>query len=147
MRPCPSRTPASWTGSWAWAVKKLLRLLRGFHGMDLSHPRIAQLDLAYHDTSATHQGCSTCSSAGVRWGPRKPRRSRAVEQAPETRARLRGRFVAAAHAADVEPHGGAGCASELNSRTWPRASTCKDPFATTQPDVEEMIRDLGPGQS
>lgn len=34
---------------------------------------------------------------------------------------------------------------KLNGPNSQRTSTCKDPFATTQPDVEEMIRDLGTG--
>ena len=129
-----------------WAVKKkLLDSYAAAHGMDLSHPRIAQLDLAYHDTSATHGLFHMLERRGAVESFVTPQDvSRAVEEAPQTRARLRGRFVAAAHAADVN-HTVDWVHLKLNGPNSQRTSTCKDPFATTQPDVEEMIRDLGTG--
>ncbi|MDN5692930.1 MAG: proteasome accessory factor PafA2 family protein, partial [Micrococcaceae bacterium] len=129
-----------------WAVKKkLLDAYAASHGMDLSHPRLAQLDLAYHDTSPTHGLFHMLERRGAVESFVAPQDvSRAVEQAPETRARLRGRFVAAAHAADVN-HTVDWVHLKLNGPHSQRTSMCKDPFATTQPDVEEMIRDLAAG--
>ena len=129
-----------------WAVKKkLLDAYAASHGMDLSHPRLAQLDLAYHDTSPTHGLFHMLERRGAVESFVSPQDvSRAVEQAPETRARLRGRFVAAAHAADVN-HTVDWVHLKLNGPHSQRTSMCKDPFATTQPDVEEMIRDLAAG--
>lgn len=129
-----------------WAVKKkLLDAYAASHGMDLTHPRLAQLDLAYHDTSPTHGLFHMLERRGAVESFVSPQDvSRAVEQAPETRARLRGRFVAAAHAADVN-HTVDWVHLKLNGPHSQRTSMCKDPFATTQPDVEEMIRDLAAG--
>ena len=129
-----------------WAIKrKLLDSYASSHGMDFSHPRLAQLDLAYHDTSATHGLFHMLERRGAveSFVPPEAVES-AVQQAPATRARLRGRFVAAAHAAGVN-HTVDWVHLKLNGAQTQRASMCKDPFATTQEDVEEMIRDITSG--
>ena len=71
---------------------------------------------------------------------------RAVVEGPPTRARMRGRFVAAAHDAGVSTtvdwvH------LKLNGEHQQSTVMCKDPFATTQPDVEELIAEITSGRA
>ena len=129
-----------------WAVKKkLLDSYAASHGMDYSHPRIAQLDLAYHDTSASHGLFHMLERRGAVETFVAPEDvSRAVSQAPPTRASLRGRFVAAAHDAGVN-HTVDWVHLKLNGERQQRTLRCTDPFATTQEDVEEAIRELARG--
>ena len=125
-----------------WAVKKkLLDAYAASHGMDLSHPRLAQLDLAYHDTSPTHGLFHMLERRGAVESFVSPQDvSRAVEQAPETRARLRGRFVAAAHAADVN-HTVDWVHLKLNDQAQ-RTVLCKDPFRSHDERVERLIEGM-----
>ncbi|CAL8897656.1 Pup--protein ligase [Kocuria varians] len=131
-----------------WAIKKkLLDSYARSHGMDFSHPRMAQLDLAYHDTSAHHGLFHMLERRGAVEsfvGPQDV--ERAVQEGPETRARLRGRFVAAARDAGVNStvdwvH------LKLNGEHQQSTVLCKDPFATTDPEVEALIEEISAGRA
>ncbi|RKQ36318.1 Pup--protein ligase [Kocuria tytonis] len=129
-----------------WAIKKkLLDSYAASHDMDYSHPRMVQLDLAYHDTSATHGLFHMLERRGAVESFVSPEDvSRALVEAPGTRASLRGRFVAAAHDAGVN-HTVDWVHLKLNGEHQQRTIMCKDPFATTQQDVEDVIRDITRG--
>ncbi|MEV7649994.1 Pup--protein ligase [Kocuria marina] len=131
-----------------WAIKKkLLDSYASAHGMDWSHPRMAQLDLAYHDTSVRHGLFHMLERRGAVETFVAPQNvERAVVEGPPTRARMRGRFVAAAHDAGVSTtvdwvH------LKLNGEHQQSTVMCKDPFATTQPDVEELIAEITSGRA
>ncbi|MDO4919495.1 Pup--protein ligase [Kocuria sp.] len=146
LRAVAEQDPALVDRELDWAIKKkLLDSYAASHGMDYSHPRLAQLDLAYHDTSATHGLFHMLERRGAVESFVSPEDvSRAVEQAPPTRASLRGRFVAAAHEAGVN-HTVDWVHLKLNGEHQQRTIACQDPFATQHPEVAEVIRDLERG--
>jgi proteasome accessory factor A len=125
-----------------WVAK--LRLIEAFqdrHRVGLDDPRIAMLDLAYHDIAAegglhhllVRQGrmVELTSEQDV---------SRAMTEAPMTRARLRGRFLRAARESGHEVtvdwvhlklHG------ELQQMVM-----CKDPLVWDDARVDRLIADM-----
>ncbi|WP_309079739.1 Pup--protein ligase [Zhihengliuella sp.] len=126
-----------------WAVKR--RLLDGYagrQGLGLEHPRLAQLDLTYHDISPS-RGIFNLLRARGRAATVVPEEAvrHAVEHPPETtRGRLRGDFVRAARAAGrdfavdwvhLKLEDGAS-----------RAVACKDPFAATDARVDALIESI-----
>ncbi|GGC83671.1 Pup--protein ligase [Tersicoccus solisilvae] len=123
-----------------WAIKKkLLDSYRARSGLALSAPRIAQLDLTYHDI---HRGRGVFhllqSRGAVRTLISEQRVKSAVDDPPATtRARLRGEFVRAAVAAGRDytvdwVH------LKLNDRTQ-QTILCKDPFKAEDARVDELI--------
>lgn len=131
-----------------WAIKKkLLDSYAAAHGMDYSHPRMVQLDLAYHDTSPSHGLFHMLERRGAVDAFITPEEAQhAREHAPATRASIRGRLVAATHDAGVNStvdwvH------LKLNGEHRQRMVMCKDPFATTQPDAEAMIEEVLAGRA
>jgi proteasome accessory factor A len=127
-----------------WAIKK--KLLDGYaarHGLDLSSPRLAQLDLAYHDTAPDRGLFNLLQRRGLAatFVPAE-RVEEAVGTPPPTRAAIRGRFieavVASGHNYTVDwVH------LKVNDRTQ-RTVTCKDPFATRDPDADALVAGLRP---
>lgn len=126
-----------------WAIKaKLIDAYTRRHDLAWGSPEVAQLDLRYHDIAedrglfhlmARRGGIATVVSAEeVR---------HAVDHAPETtRAALRGRFVTAARAAGRDytvdwVH------LKLNDRSH-QTILCKDPFASTDQRVSDLIDSL-----
>ncbi|GAB94555.1 proteasome accessory factor A [Kineosphaera limosa] len=123
-----------------WILKRhLLTRYADRHGLGLEHPRIAQLELAYHDvepgrglfalTQARGGATTHVSPADVQQARRHPPAT--------TRAAMRGAFVAAAreHGRDytvdwthLRLNDGAG-----------RTVLCKDPFAATDPRVDRLL--------
>ncbi|WP_029089232.1 Pup--protein ligase [Brevibacterium album] len=126
-----------------WVAKKALmdRYLER-SGADFSDPRLARLDVAFHDITPGAGLLSSLEAAGrVRTVAGRDAIARAEETPPEsTRARLRGRFVAAAHAARRDftvdwVH------LRVNDHAH-RAVVLKDPFAPENERAEALIAAL-----
>ena len=133
-----------------WAIKK--KLLDGYAargGLDLSAPRMAQLDLAYHDTAPDRGLFNLLQRRGLaaRFVPDE-RIEEAVGTPPPTRAAVRGRFIdavmASGHNYTVDwVH------LKVNDRTQ-RTVLCKDPFAAEHAEADALVAALraagGPGE-
>ncbi|MEH0109826.1 Pup--protein ligase [Tersicoccus sp. MR15.9] len=126
-----------------WAIKKkLIDAYRQRSGLPLDSPRIAQLDLTYHDINRGRGLFHLLQSRGaVRTLISEQRVKAAIDDPPATtRARLRGEFVRAAVAAGRDytvdwVH------LKLNDRTQ-QTILCKDPFKSEDPRVEELIETI-----
>ncbi len=126
-----------------WVIKH--RLLEDYatrHDLPMDHPRLAQIDLAYHDINR-ERGLFYLLQ-------RRGRAARAVTDPvvfeakvvpPQTtRARLRGRFVKAAseHRRDFTVDW---VHLKLNDQAQ-RTVLCKDPFANEDPRVDRLIEGM-----
>ncbi|HMT50768.1 Pup--protein ligase [Dietzia sp. UBA5065] len=127
-----------------WAAKlRLIRQVQGRTGVDLDHPRLAQIDLTYHDIRPGRGLHSVLERRGLV--------SRVVDDAqvelarrmaPETtRAALRGRFISAATEAGRDftvdwVH------LKVADGTLPTVALT-DPFAPGDPRVDDLIAGLG----
>ncbi|MFW6599848.1 Pup--protein ligase [Propionibacteriaceae bacterium Y2011] len=130
-----------------WAIKQ--RLLTGYatrHGIELSHPRIAQLDLAYHDIRGGRGIFRMLEDKGMaaRLVLDEVAQQATIDPPQTTRARLRGRFIAAAQAVDAEftadwVH------LKVNDQAQ-RTVLCKDPFVAVDERVDRLIAGLQPRQ-
>ena len=126
-----------------WAIKKhLLDSYQEKHNLDLLSPRIAQLDLMYHDIT---------QNRGLFYLLQKNARVSRVTTDSEivaaqtvppqtTRAKLRGDFIAAAQNAGKDisvdwVH------LKMNDQTQ-RTVLCKDPFASVDERVERLIESM-----
>ena len=126
-----------------WVIKKkLLDRYMTKHDLDLSSPRIAQLDLAYHDLSRKRGLFYLLEQRGM---ATRITRDLDVFQAKSTppqttRAKLRGDFVKAA----TEKHRDFTVDwvhLKLNDQTQ-RSVICKDPFTAIDERVERLIEQL-----
>ncbi|MPY77963.1 MAG: Pup--protein ligase [Actinophytocola sp.] len=126
-----------------WAIKhRLIERYRAKHGLDLSSPRIAQLDLAYHDIRRGRGLFDMLQRKGL---VRRVTDDGEIELAKDTppqstRAKLRGDFIAAAQAAQRDftvdwVH------LKLNDQAQ-RTVLCKDPFRNVDERVERLIASL-----
>ncbi|MDQ2737614.1 MAG: Pup--protein ligase [Actinomycetota bacterium] len=126
-----------------WVIKK--RLIDSYatrHGMDLSDPRIAQIDLTYHDVRAGRGLHSLLVKRGMAATVVSDDDiTAAMTVAPQTtRAKLRGEFVAAAQDAGRDytvdwVH------LKLNDQAQ-RTVLLKDPFRNTDDRVDKLIESL-----
>lgn len=123
-----------------WVIKR--RLLDEYatrHGLTLDNPRLAQLDLAYHDVNRRrglfHLLVRKGRAATV-VAPMEAFRAKVVPP-QTTRAKLRGDFIAAAqrHRRDFTVDW---IHLKLNDQAQ-RTVLCKDPFASQDPRVERLI--------
>ena len=126
-----------------WVLKKaILDRAAAKHGMDLDDPRMAQLDMAYHDINPERGLFLTMERKGlVATVVTRADIERAKTVPPQTtRAKLRGDFVAAAlragsdHTVDwtqvkISDHG-------------QRSVQLKDPFAATDARVDRLIASM-----
>ncbi|HEV7148546.1 MAG TPA: Pup--protein ligase [Pedococcus sp.] len=126
-----------------WVIKhKLITGYMAKHGLSLDHPRVAQLDLAYHDINRQR---------GVFYVLQKHGRVARVCSDPEvfeaknvppqtTRAKLRGDFIKAAqeHRRDFTVDW---VHLKLNDQAQ-RTVLCKDPFAAVDARVERLIEGM-----
>ncbi len=126
-----------------WAIKKkLLDGYRARNSLELNSPRIAQLDLTYHDISPTRGLFNILRARGsaARVVTEAEVKS-AVDTPPQgTRAKLRGDFVRKAQEAGRDytvdwVH------LKLNDRSH-QTVLCKDPFANTDERVDALIRSI-----
>jgi proteasome accessory factor A len=126
-----------------WAIKhRLVERYRAKHDLDLSSPRIAQLDLAYHDIRRGRGIFDLLQRKGL---VRRMTDDGEIELAKDTppqttRAKLRGDFIAAAQAAGRDftvdwVH------LKLNDQAQ-RTVLCKDPFRSVDERVERLIGSL-----
>ncbi|AXB42966.1 Pup--protein ligase [Amycolatopsis albispora] len=126
-----------------WAIKhRLVERYRSKHDLDLSSPRIAQLDLAYHDIRRGRGIFDLLQRKGL---VRRVTDDGEIEVAKDTppqttRAKLRGDFIAAAQAAQRDftvdwVH------LKLNDQAQ-RTVLCKDPFRSVDERVERLISSL-----
>ncbi|MCF8610599.1 Pup--protein ligase [Gordonia sp. HY285] len=126
-----------------WVIKqKLFRRYQDRYGMDLSDPKIAQLDLAYHDIRRGRGVFDVLQRKGlVARVVADDDIDRAVHTPPQTtRAKLRGEFVVAATKAERDftvdwVH------LKLNDQAQ-RTVLCKDPFRSVDERVERLISSL-----
>ena len=126
-----------------WVIKhRLIEHYRGREGVSLTHPKVALMDLQYHDVSRTRglfykmqaRGMveRTCSDEDI---------DTAMEQPPQTtRARLRGEFIRRAKERRRDftvdwVH------LKLNDQAQ-RTVLCKDPFKARDDRVEKLIASL-----
>ena len=126
-----------------WVIKhKLITGYMAKHGLPLEHPRVAQLDLAYHDINRQR---------GLFYVLQKHGRAARVCSDPEvfeaktvppqtTRAKLRGDFIKAAqeHRRDFTVDW---VHLKLNDQAQ-RTVLCKDPFAAVDARVERLIEGM-----
>ncbi|HET9077826.1 MAG TPA: Pup--protein ligase [Acidimicrobiales bacterium] len=126
-----------------WVIKhQLIERYRAKHGMPLTHPKVALIDLQYHDVNRDRglfyklQGAGlverTCTDEDI---------ERAVDDPPQTtRARLRGEFIRRAKERRRDftvdwVH------LKLNDQAQ-RTVLCKDPFKSRDERVEKLIASL-----
>ncbi|MFD4637157.1 Pup--protein ligase [Lentzea sp. NPDC058436] len=126
-----------------WAIKnRLMERYMAKHNMDLSNPRIAQLDLAYHDIRRGRGIFDLLQRKGQVERVTDDGEIEAAKDTPPqtTRAKLRGDFIAAAQAAGRDftvdwVH------LKLNDQAQ-RTVLCKDPFRAVDERVERLISSL-----
>ncbi|WP_329047486.1 Pup--protein ligase [Amycolatopsis sp. NBC_01488] len=126
-----------------WAIKhRLVERYRHKHDLDLSSPRIAQLDLAYHDIRRGRGIFDLLQRKGLVRRVTDDGEIEAAKDTPPqtTRAKLRGDFIAAAQAAGRDftvdwVH------LKLNDQAQ-RTVLCKDPFRSVDERVERLISSL-----
>ncbi|MFT4126043.1 MAG: Pup--protein ligase [Gordonia sp. (in: high G+C Gram-positive bacteria)] len=126
-----------------WVIKrKLFQRYQDRYSMDLSDPKIAQLDLAYHDIKRGRGVFDVLSRKGlVRRATTDESIKTAVDEPPQTtRAKLRGDFIAAAQKAGRDftvdwVH------LKLNDQAQ-RTVLCKDPFRSVDERVERLIASM-----
>ncbi len=123
-----------------WVAKlDLLERYRARHGIALSHPRIALMDLAYHDVNR-NRGLYYLLERRGRMQKVIPEKQiqRAMREPPQTtRARLRGEFIRQAKQRRRDytvdwVH------LKLNDQAQ-RTVLCKDPFKSVDERVEQLI--------
>src|SRR6187401_90321 len=123
-----------------WVIKwKLIERYRNQHGLPLSHPRIAQLDLAYHDI---HRGRGLYYLLEKRGAVARVTTDLKIFEAKSvppqtTRARLRGEFIRKAQERRRDftvdwVH------LKLNDQAQ-RTVLCKDPFRAYDERVQRLI--------
>ncbi|MGH4009770.1 MAG: Pup--protein ligase [Pseudonocardiaceae bacterium] len=126
-----------------WAIKhRLVERYRTRHRMDLSNPRVAQLDLAYHDIRRGRGLFDLLQRKALVDRVTDDGEIEAAKDTPPatTRAKLRGDFIAAAQAAGRDftvdwVH------LKLNDQAQ-RTVLCKDPFRAVDERVERLIASL-----
>jgi proteasome accessory factor A len=126
-----------------WAIKhRLVERYRAKHNMELSSPRIAQLDLAYHDIRRGRGIFDLLQRKDLVSRVTDDGEIEAAKDTPPqtTRAKLRGDFIAAAQQAGRDftvdwVH------LKLNDQAQ-RTVLCKDPFRAIDERVERLIASL-----
>lgn len=123
-----------------WAIKKnLLENYMEKHGLDLTSPRIAQLDLMYHDIAQSRGLFYLLERKGMANRISTDEQVLDAKTIPPqtTRAKLRGDFILAAQAKNKDisvdwVH------LKMNDQTQ-RTVLCKDPFLNVDERVERLI--------
>ncbi|WP_007024702.1 Pup--protein ligase [Saccharomonospora iraqiensis] len=126
-----------------WAIKhRLVERYRAKHDLDLSDPKVAQLDLAYHDIRRGRGIFDLLQRKGMVRRVTDDGEIEAAKDTPPqtTRAKLRGDFIAAAQQVGRDftvdwVH------LKLNDQAQ-RTVLCKDPFRAVDERVERLIASL-----
>ena len=127
-----------------WAAKlQLIRQIQDKTGADLNHPRLAQIDLTYHDIRPGRGLHSVLERRGlVSRVVTDAEVEHASAVAPETtRAALRGRFIRAAREAGRD-HTVDWVHLKVTDGTLPTVALT-DPFTNEDPRVDDLIAALG----
>lgn len=126
-----------------WVIKRsLLTRYQNKFGWELNHPKLAQIDLMYHDIKPGRGTFEVLQAKGLvkRWVTDADIAS-AEQQAPQTtRAKLRGDFLAAA--LEKEANVTVDWMRLKVNQPEPRMVELGDPFATVDARVEELIEKL-----
>jgi proteasome accessory factor A len=123
-----------------WVAKyRLIENYRGKHNLPLSHPKVALMDLAYHDVNRDRGLYYLLERRGkVERAVEEKQIQRAMREPPQTtRARLRGEFIRHAKLKRRDytvdwVH------LKLNDQAQ-RTVLCKDPFRAVDERVEQLI--------
>ncbi len=123
-----------------WIMKKrIIDAYMARHDLDLADPRVSEIDLAFHDINparGVHRLLERSGKATRLTTPEEVETARTVPP-QTTRARLRGRFLAAARA------GGADVVVDWThlkiNNSSERTVLCTDPFAAQDPRVDHLI--------
>ena len=129
-----------------WAIKhRFLTQYRDRNGLSDDAPRMAQLDLSYHDITPGRGLFTLLQARGAAARVLTDEQVQAAIDAPPstTRAALRGRFITAARAAGQE-YSVDWTTLKLNDRPMLAVST-KDPFATTSERLDDLLAALPTG--
>jgi proteasome accessory factor A len=126
-----------------WVAKyRMVEAYRARHDLPLSHPRVAMLDLAYHDVTRSRGLYYLLERQGrVERVTDDDEVARAMEEPPaDTRAALRGRFIRQAKARRRDytvdwVH------LKLNDQAQ-RTVLCKDPFRSEDERVDKLIASM-----
>lgn len=123
-----------------WVAKlQLIEAFQARHGVELSDPSVAMLDLSYHDTAPRtglyHLLVRQGRMDRVTTDDEVARAEHAAP--PRTRAALRSRFIAAARAADLD-HTVDWVHLRVNG-DLPQTVTCKDPLVWEDDAVDGLI--------
>ncbi len=126
-----------------WAIKKrLIEAYQSRHNLELDSARIAQVDLMYHDVTRSRGLFNMMERNGAVNRISTDIEVFAAKSLPpqNTRAKLRGDFIAAAQAAGKDisvdwVH------LKMNDQTQ-RTVLCKDPFANVDERVEKLINSM-----
>ena len=126
-----------------WAIKHtLLQSYAVRHSLPLDHPRLAQLDLAYHDVSPDRGVFNLLQRRGLAERVVTDAEIEAAKDVPPqtTRAKLRGDFIAAAKEFRRDytvdwVH------LKLNDQAQ-RTVLCKDPFLAVDSRVDRLIEGI-----
>jgi proteasome accessory factor A len=126
-----------------WVIKyRLIEDYAARHGLDLDHPRLAQIDLAYHDIDRSRGLFYLLQRRGlIARVVTDPEIFQAKVRPPATtRAKLRGDFIRAAqeHRRDFTVDW---VHLKLNDQAQ-RTVLCKDPFLAQDPRVERLIEGM-----
>jgi len=123
-----------------WVAKRsLIESYRERHQLPLSHPRVALLDLAYHDVNRTRGLYYVLERAGkMERAVAEKEIQRAMREPPQTtRAKLRGDFIR--HAKQKRRDYTVDWVHlKLNDQAQ-RTVLCKDPFRSVDERVEQLI--------
>lgn len=123
-----------------WVIKrKLLTQFKDKLGADWDHPKLAQIDLTYHDIHRQRGLFYLLERKGLaaRWTDDEAIEQAAVRPPQTTRAALRGRFLAAAREAALEHN--VDWVHLKTNRPEPRTLELLDPFASEDPRVDEFV--------
>lgn len=127
-----------------WVIKKsLLDRMAAARGLDPIDPRLAQIDLMYHDIHPTRGLFNVLARRGLARTLLAPETiEQAVRQAPPTtRAAVRGRFIAAVRANPELSYTVDWMRVKVNGEGGAEALLA-DPFANTSEDVDRIIESL-----
>jgi len=141
-----ARDPGDLARELDWVAKlQLIEALQARDGLGLDDPRVAMLDLAYHEVSPSRGLHHRLTRQGrmVRLAPEVDVLA-AMETPPRSRALLRGRFLRAAreHGADVTVDW---VHLKVNGDTQ-RTVMCKDPLIWDDARVDRLIEELAAAQ-
>ena len=127
-----------------WVIKRrLIEHYSSRDGLPLEHPRLQQIDLAYHDLHPRRGLFNLLQARGLAARVTTDEQiEHAVTAPPQTtRAKLRGDFIAAARAARRD-YSVDWVHLKLNDGNQ-RTILCKDPLAYEDPRVERLVASLG----